>query len=364
MSSTYSPDLRIQLLGPGDQAGTWGNTTNTNLGGVIENAIAGVQVVTVNSAAQPLTYLYGAPDQAQAAALVLQTGTVSTAFSIFTPTAASKLYVVNNQTSWTATFYASTVLGNTTPAGTGIAIPAGQTATIWTDGTNFYTQNTYLPGAVSTGGALTVNGAVTASNHIGAGTGLTGTATSLSIGGNAATASALLSTLAIAAGGTGATTAAGALSNLGAQPASTAITTSNYNSYSPTLTGSGASGTWGINVTGNANNVSGTVSVSNGGTGTTSVNGILSTLGFAGSSLANPGYYYLPGGLLIQWAGNISWGAATFPIAFPNGIFVATAVRYSGSGSIGEFGVTYNNTTIAPGTNGNIGPWSYIAIGH
>lgn len=197
MSSTYSPDLRIQLLGPGDQAGTWGNTTNTNLGGVIENAIAGVQVVTVNSAAQPLTYLYGAPDQSQGAVIELVTGSVSTAFSIFTPTAASKLYVVNNQTSWTATFYVSTVLGNTTPAGTGIAIPAGQTATIWTDGTNFYTQNAYLPGAVTTGGALTVGGAATATSFSGAGTGLTGTATSLSIGGNAATATSLTNNLTI-----------------------------------------------------------------------------------------------------------------------------------------------------------------------
>jgi len=363
MSSSYSPDLRIQLMGPGDQAGTWGNTTNTNLGGIIENAIAGVQVVTVNSNAQPLTYLYGAPDQAQGAALVLQTGTVSTAFNIFTPTAASKLYVVNNQTSWTATFYASTVLGNTTPAGTGIAIPAGQTATIWTDGTNFYTQNTYLPGVITTGGALTVNGSVTASNHIGAGTGLTGTATSLSIGGNAATATSLQSTLAIAAGGTGATTAAGALSNLGAQPASTAITTSNYNSYSPTLTGSGASGTWGINISGNSGNVSGTVAVGNGGTGTTSVAGILSTLGFAGQSLANPGYYRFPNNLLVQWASQLTWATQSFPVTFSN-ILCATAVRYSGSGSIGEFGVTYNNTTITPATNGNTGPWNYIALGY
>ena len=197
MSSTYSPDLRIQLMGPGDQAGTWGNTSNTNLGGIIENAIAGVQAVTVNSTAQALTYLYGAADQAQGAVLELVTGTVSSAFSIFTPTAASKMYVVNNQTSWTATVYVSTVLGNTTPAGTGVAIPAGQTASIWTDGTNFYVQNSYLPGAVSTGGALTVNDSVTASNHIGAGTGLTGTATSLSIGGNAATATTATSVTSI-----------------------------------------------------------------------------------------------------------------------------------------------------------------------
>ena len=201
MSSTYSPDLRIQLMGPGDQAGTWGNTTNTNLGGIIENSIAGVQAVTVNSTAQGLTYLYGAVDQAQGAVIELITGSVSSAFSIFTPTAASKMYVVNNQTSWTATFYVSTVLGNTTPAGTGVAIPAGQTATIWTDGTNFYVQNSYFPGAISTGGALTVNGSVTASNHIGAGTGLTGTATSLSIGGNAATATSATTASALTSSG-------------------------------------------------------------------------------------------------------------------------------------------------------------------
>jgi hypothetical protein len=197
MSSTYSTDLRIQLLGPGDQAGTWGNTTNTNLGGIIENAIAGVQSVTVNSTAQALTYLYGAVDQSQGATLVLQTGTVSSAFSIFTPTAASKLYVVSNKTSWTATFYVSTVLGNTTAAGTGVSIPALSTATVYTDGTNFYPQNSYLPGTVTTGGALTVGGAATATSFSGAGTGLTGTATSLSIGGNAATATSATSVTSI-----------------------------------------------------------------------------------------------------------------------------------------------------------------------
>jgi hypothetical protein len=49
-----------------------------------------------------------------------------------------------------------------------------------------------------------------------------------------------------------------------------ALTAANYNSYSPTLTGTGASGTWGINVTGTSANVTGTVAVGNGGTGLTS----------------------------------------------------------------------------------------------
>ena len=49
MASTYS-SLKIELIGTGDQAGTWGNTTNTNLGTAIEEAITGSANVTFASA--------------------------------------------------------------------------------------------------------------------------------------------------------------------------------------------------------------------------------------------------------------------------------------------------------------------------
>ena len=39
--STYSTNLGIELIGTGDQAGTWGTTTNTNLGTLVEQAISG-----------------------------------------------------------------------------------------------------------------------------------------------------------------------------------------------------------------------------------------------------------------------------------------------------------------------------------
>jgi len=42
MSSTYSTNLAIELMGAGEQAGNWGSTTNTNLGTLIEQAISGV----------------------------------------------------------------------------------------------------------------------------------------------------------------------------------------------------------------------------------------------------------------------------------------------------------------------------------
>ncbi len=55
MPSTFSPNLRIALIGNGEQAGTWGTTTNTNLGTLIEDAISGYETVSVTSANQAFT---------------------------------------------------------------------------------------------------------------------------------------------------------------------------------------------------------------------------------------------------------------------------------------------------------------------
>jgi hypothetical protein len=41
MASTYSTNLKIELIGTGEQAGTWGTTTNTNLGTALEQAVVG-----------------------------------------------------------------------------------------------------------------------------------------------------------------------------------------------------------------------------------------------------------------------------------------------------------------------------------
>lgn len=125
MPSTFSTDLRIELIGNGEQSGTWGTTTNNNLGILIEDAISGMAAVTVTSAAQALTAIDGAADQARCAALRLTT-TTGAAFAVYAPPV-TKLYVVQNTTAYTATIYASTILGNTTAAGEGVAIPAGET---------------------------------------------------------------------------------------------------------------------------------------------------------------------------------------------------------------------------------------------
>jgi hypothetical protein len=157
--STYSPSLRIELITTGDQAGTWGTTTNTNLGGLIESAIAGYTSVSITTANQALTALNGAPDESRNMTIALTT-TTGAAFNVYAPPA-EKTYVIYNASSYAATLYNSTVLGNTTAAGTGVVIPAGKTTTVWSDGTNFAAQVSYLP-------SLTLGSAVTLAAQIGA----------------------------------------------------------------------------------------------------------------------------------------------------------------------------------------------------
>ena len=83
MSSTYSPSLRIELIGTGDQTGSWGTTTNTNLGTLIESAIAGYVSVSVTSANQAFTALNGTADESRNMIIGLtNTGAVTAPFNV------------------------------------------------------------------------------------------------------------------------------------------------------------------------------------------------------------------------------------------------------------------------------------------
>lgn len=141
MSSTYTPSLQIQLIGNGEQAGSWGSTTNVNWQ-LMEDAVAGYSAVSVTSANQALTVANGATDQSRKASIALTTTTTAD-FAVYAP-AGPKQYVIYNASSYNATIYNSTSTGNTTAAGTGVVIPAGKTMAVWSDGTNFSQQVTYL----------------------------------------------------------------------------------------------------------------------------------------------------------------------------------------------------------------------------
>lgn len=162
MPSTYSPDLRIELIANGEQSGTWGATTNSNLGTIIEDAIAGLASVPITSANQPLTALNGAADQARCAAVSLSIGVWGspTNFNVYVPPV-PKLYVVINNSAYVATVFCSTVIGNTTAAGTGVAIPAGKSVLLRSDGTNIAEQLNHIVGNLSVGGTGSFTGVVT-----------------------------------------------------------------------------------------------------------------------------------------------------------------------------------------------------------
>jgi hypothetical protein len=140
MSSTYSSNLRIELIGSGDQAGAWGATTDSNLAYILDTAVAGYQAVPITSVSQALTYVNGPSSTAnlnQAVYAMLSFTGASANTSVYAPPA-SKQYILWNNTSYTITIYNSTVIGNTTAAGTGVTLAAGDKIMVWSDATNFY----------------------------------------------------------------------------------------------------------------------------------------------------------------------------------------------------------------------------------
>ena len=117
MASTYSDRLRIELIGSGDQSGTWGTTTNTNLGTLIEESIAGVAAVSMTDANYTLTANNGATDEARQM-IVQLSGSLTADRNVICPTK-EKLYVVKNGTS------GSKDIVFKTSTGTGVTVQNG-----------------------------------------------------------------------------------------------------------------------------------------------------------------------------------------------------------------------------------------------
>ena len=164
MPSTYSPNLRTELIANGEQSGTWGNTTNVNLGTILDSAVAGYTNVTVSSTADfALTANNGASDQARNM-IVQLSGSPGGAFNMFIPPA-SKFYVLRNTTSYDATVKNSTALNGTTASGGAtFVLKANTTSLIFSDGTNVREALTGFTGNLSINGSLTVNGDTTLGN--------------------------------------------------------------------------------------------------------------------------------------------------------------------------------------------------------
>ena len=139
MPSTYS-SLKIELIGTGDQAGTWGSTTNVNLGTAVEEAITGNATVTFASsnAAIALTDT-NAAQTARNLRLILG-GTISTTQTLFVP-AITKQYLVTNNLSSPVVISNGT---NASPTGTTVTVPAGRSMSVFNNGTSITETVTYV----------------------------------------------------------------------------------------------------------------------------------------------------------------------------------------------------------------------------
>lgn len=149
MPSTYSPSLRLELMGAGDQAGNWGNTTNTNLGSLLEQAITGVGNITMLDATTTLVAGSGVVDQARNAVLVLS-GSLTANQNLIVPSV-NKFYAVRNATSGGFSVVVKT------SAGTGVTLANGLTQLMYCDGTNVVLAS---PPINATTGDLAVTGTI------------------------------------------------------------------------------------------------------------------------------------------------------------------------------------------------------------
>jgi hypothetical protein len=153
MASTYS-QYKIELIGTGEQAGTWGTTTNSNFGSAtpgtyqgFEQAIGGKATIDLSAGGTIALTLTNSNAAQNARALFFDlSGSPSGAVTLQVP-AIQKSYIVKNGSGQTVTVEIS--------GGTGVAVPNGSTTVVYADGTNVVTGLNYAP-ALTLGAALPV----------------------------------------------------------------------------------------------------------------------------------------------------------------------------------------------------------------
>ena len=110
MVSSYSTDLKLELMVTGENAGTWGDITNTNLV-ILQQAIAGYQTISLNATTgATLTFTNGALSDGKNAVIEL-TGTITGNVSVIIPDGIEKTYLVKNNTTGAYTVQIKTTSG-------------------------------------------------------------------------------------------------------------------------------------------------------------------------------------------------------------------------------------------------------------
>ena len=271
--STFSTNLYIELIGTGEQTGTWGGTTNNTLVYALEEPIVGRAAVAFADANVTLTPVSLNTNQIFRNLYLNCTGTNTTTRSLIVPTINKNYYIENNT---------NQSLLVKTAAGTGVTVLSGYTCAVYINGTDVIQAANYQP--VMTVGTLALgNNLTTAYGGTGLGSYTAGDTLYYSTG-------TTLSKLAIGATGT-VLTVAGGVPTWAAVPTQVASFNAGTTGFTPNTATTGA-------VT-----LSGTLIAANGGTG-------LASVGTSGNVLTSNGSAWTSSpsfvsGMIMLWSGAI-----------------------------------------------------------
>lgn len=162
MPSTYTSNLKIELIPTGDQVGTWGVTTNDNFQYVFEEAIVGTGNPDFATDADLTLTLVNSVGNQTARNVYLNVtssvvGGLTATRNLIVPTI-YKNYVIYNNTTGGQSIVVKT------SAGTGVTVPNGKKVPVYVDNTNVIAAFDYLSGNVTVGGNATVTGNVATVN--------------------------------------------------------------------------------------------------------------------------------------------------------------------------------------------------------
>lgn len=351
MSSTYST-LKFELIGTGDQAGSWGSTTNTNLGTAVEQAIAGkATCITADFTSNVATYTLADTNASQTArAYILDvTATLTGAGTINLPAISKPYIVINNSVGG----FAVTVKVS---GQTGVSIPNGKRAMVYNNGTDVGTALDYLPTLAlgtalpaSSGGTgvATLTGIVKG-NGTSAMTAATGAEIVSAIGAtavtNATNATNATTATNVAGGTTGAVhyqSGVGATAFLGIGVANQVLTV-NSGATAPQ---------WVDQATLTVGSATTATSATSATTATNLAGGAANRIAYQ-TGANTTAFVTAPSSAntYLSWDGsNFAWGSSTIAPAGSN-----TQIQYNNSGSLGaSSNFTYDGTTVLVGLTAN-----------